>query len=260
MLVIIVMHASHLHIRLEINDSDGLIQGAFTERNSMKLLKPLTLAVLAVPLALAGCVTDPTTGQKTASKTAVYGLGGAAVCGIVGALTHGSTGARNSALACGAIGAGVGGYMDYQEKKLRESLANTNIEVERQGNQIKLVLPESVTFATNSAALSANAQSALAKAAETLVQYPDTTLTINGHTDNTGNDAINEPLSRNRAQSVSSYLQSRGVSGSRLTTAGYGSRQPVASNATAEGRAQNRRVEILINPDQKAINAAQQTN
>lgn len=224
----------------------------------MKFLKPLTVAALAIPLALTGCVTDPVSGQRNTSKTAVYGLGGAAVCGIVGALTHGGKGARNSALACGAIGAGVGGYMDYQEKKLRENLKNTNIEVERQGNQIKLVMPENVTFATGSAALSDQARNALTTASETLVQYPDTTLTINGHTDNTGNDAINEPLSRNRALAVSNYLQSRGVNASRLTTAGYGSRQPVASNATAEGRAQNRRVEILINPDQNAIKAAQQ--
>ncbi|WP_373780288.1 OmpA family protein, partial [Neisseria dentiae] len=200
----------------------------------------------------------PVTGQQKASKTAMYGLGGAAACGIVGALTHGSKGARNSALACGAVGAGIGGYMDYQEKKLRESLANTNVEVERQGNQIKLVMPESVTFATNSASLSGNAMDALNKAAETLVQYPDTTLTVAGHTDNTGSDAINEPLSKRRAQAVASYLNQRGVATSRLSTIGYGSRQPVASNATAEGRAKNRRVEILINPDQNAVRAAQQ--
>ena len=223
----------------------------------MNILKPLTVAVLAAPLALVGCVTDPVTGQQSASKTAVYGLGGAAVCGIVGALTHGGKGARNSALACGAIGAGVGGYMDYQAKKLRESLANTDVKVEQQGNQIKLVMPENVTFATNSATLSANARDALTAASKTLVQYPDTTLTINGHTDNTGSAAIHDPLSRNRAQSVASFLQSQGVAGSRLTTAGHGSRQPVASNATPEGRAQNRRVEILINPDQNPIKAAQ---
>ena len=222
----------------------------------MNILKPLTVAVLAAPLALAGCVTDPVTGQQSASKTAVYGLGGAAVCGIVGALTHGGKGARNSALACGAIGAGVGGYMDYQAKKLRESLANTDVKVEQQGNQIKLVMPENVTFPTNSSTLNANAQNALAAAAQTLTQYHDTTLTINGHTDNTGNDAINEPLSRNRAESVATFLQSRGVSSTRLSTFGYGSRQPIASNATVEGRAQNRRVEILINPDQRAIDAA----
>ena len=82
----------------------------------MKFLKPLTVIATAIPLALTGCVTDPVTGQQSASKTAMYGLGGAAVCGIVGALTHGGKGARNSALACGAVGAGIGGYMDYQEK------------------------------------------------------------------------------------------------------------------------------------------------
>ena len=224
----------------------------------MKLLKSLTVAALAIPLALTGCVTDPVSGQRNTSKTAMYGLGGAAVCGIVGALTHGGKGARNSALACGAIGAGVGGYMDYQEKKLRENLANTGVDVQRSGDQIKLVMPENVTFATGSATLSTNAQNALAAAAQTLTQYPDTTLSINGHTDNTGSDAINDPLSQRRAQAVASFLQSRGVNGSRLATYGHGSRQPVASNATAEGRAQNRRVEILINPDQNAVRAAQQ--
>ncbi|MDO1510761.1 MULTISPECIES: OmpA family protein [unclassified Neisseria] len=224
----------------------------------MKVLKPLTVLTMSGVLALAGCVTDPTTGQPKASKTAIYGLGGAAVCGIVGALTHGGKGARNSALACGAVGAGIGGYMDYQEKKLRESLANTDVEVQRQGNQIKLVMPENVTFATNSSALSGNAMDALSKAAQTLVQYPDTTLTVAGHTDNTGNDRINEPLSRRRAQAVADYLNQRGVAASRLSTIGYGSRQPITGNDTVEGRAKNRRVEILINPDQEKVRAAQQ--
>ena len=223
----------------------------------MKMFKPATLAVMAASLALTGCVTNAA-GEQQASKTAVYGLGGAAVCGIIGALTHGSKGARNSALACGAVGAGIGGYMDYQEHKLRESLANTGVDVQREGNQIKLVMPDSITFATNSAALSTAAQDALAKAAQTLVQYPDTTLTVAGNTDNTGSDAINNPLSLRRAQSVAGSLNQRGVATSRLTTVGNGSRQPVASNATPEGRAQNRRVEILINPDQAAVRAAQQ--
>ena len=224
----------------------------------MKFLKSLTVAALAIPLALTGCVTDPVSGQRNTSKTAMYGLGGAAVCGIVGALTHSGKGARNSALACGAIGAGVGGYMDYQEQRLRQSLTGTQVQVQRQGNQIKLVMPENVTFATGSAVLSNNAQFALNTAAQTLVQYPDTTLTINGHTDNTGSDAVNNPLSQHRAQAVAYYLQSRGVAASRLAVYGYGSHMPAASNATAEGRAQNRRVEILINPDQRAVNAAQQ--
>ena len=218
----------------------------------MNLLKPLTVLATSSILVLTGCVTDANTGQQKMSKTAMYGLGGAAACGAIGALTHGGKGARNAALACGAVGAGVGGYMDYQEAKLRESLKNTDVQVSREGNQIKLTMPSAVTFATNSATLSTPAMDSLNKAAETLVQYPETTVTVAGHTDSTGNDAINQPLSDRRAQSVAAYLVQRGVAGSRLSTVGYGSRQPVASNDTETGRAQNRRVEILINPTANA--------
>lgn len=218
----------------------------------MNLLKPLTLLATSSILVLTGCVTDPYTGQQKASKTAMYGLGGAAACGAIGVLTHGGKGARNAALACGAVGAGVGGYMDYQEAKLRESLKNTDVQVSREGNQIKLTMPSAVTFATNSATLSSPAMDSLNKAAETLVQYPETTVTVAGHTDSTGNDSINQPLSERRAQSVSGYLVQRGVAGSRLNTVGYGSRQPIASNDNETGRAQNRRVEILINPTANA--------
>ena len=218
----------------------------------MNLFKPMTLAAACAAMLLSACVTNPTTGQQQISKTALYGLGGAAACGVVGALTHGGKGARNSALACGAVGAGVGGYMDYQESKLRESLQGTDVSVSREGNQIKLTMPSAVTFATNSANLSSVAMDSLNRAAETLVQYPETTITIAGHTDSTGNDAINNPLSQQRAQSVAAYLVQRGVNGSRLSPVGYSSRQPIASNDTEVGRAQNRRVEILINPTASA--------
>lgn len=213
----------------------------------MKLFKSATLLVTVAALGLSGCVTNAQ-GERTVSKTATYGTLGAVTCGIIGAITHDSKGARNSALACGAIGAGVGGYMDYQEKKLREQLANTGVEVARDGNQIKLTMPENVTFATGRYDLSATAQNSLNGAAQTLATYVDTTLTIVGHTDSTGSDAINNPLSQNRAVAVAQYLQSKGVAASRMTTVGRGSTQPIATNATAEGRAQNRRVEILINP------------
>ena len=217
----------------------------------MKLMKTTTLAALTAALALSGCVTDATTGQNKISKTALYGLGGAATCGIVGALTHGGKGARNSALACGAVGAGVGGYMDYQEKKLREQLQGSGVAVDRQGDQIKLTMPENVTFATGRYDLSVNAQNSLNGAAQTLATYNETTISIIGHTDSTGNDSINIPLSQNRANAVAQYLVSKGVSSSRINTAGHGASQPIASNSTAEGRAQNRRVEILINPQAK---------
>lgn len=216
--------------------------------------KNLTVIVLAGSVALSGCVVNQH-GQQQLSKTAMYGGGAAIACGIIGAMTHSSKGARNAALACGAIGAGIGGYMDYQESKLREQLANTGVSVERQGNQIKLTMPENITFATNSYVLSTQAQSALAQAAQTLATYNETTLTIVGHTDSSGNDAINNPLSYNRAQAVANYLYQNGVAASRMSVSGQGSRQPIAPNTTPEGKAQNRRVEILINPNP---NAAQQ--
>ncbi|MDO5685811.1 MAG: OmpA family protein [Neisseria sp.] len=214
----------------------------------MKAIKGITVLATAAALALSGCVTDPTTGQQTISKTAMYGLGAAATCGIVGAISHGGKGARNAALACGAIGAGVGGYMDYQESLLRDKLKNTPVEVSRQGDQIKLTMPESVTFATNSAQLNQNAVYSLNEVSAVLAKYNETTITVAGHTDSTGSDSINQPLSERRAQAVSQYLSSRGVAAHRIKAVGYGSRSPIASNATVEGRAQNRRVEILINP------------
>ncbi|MDK4688073.1 OmpA family protein [Kingella negevensis] len=218
------------------------------------MFKKMTIIAVATAMGLSGCMTNAQ-GEQQMSKTAMYGLGSAAVCSIVGALTHGSTGARNSALACGAIGAGVGGYMDYQEKKLREQLKNTGVEVTREGNQIKLTMPENITFSTGRYDLSAAAQSSLAQAAQTLAAYVDTTISIVGHTDSTGSAAINNPLSVNRAQSVANYLAQRGVATSRMTVSGKGSTQPIADNATDVGRAQNRRVELLINPTAAAVNA-----
>lgn len=210
-------------------------------------IKTALLAAVAASVALSGCVTNAQ-GQQQISKTALYGGGAAITCGIIGAIAKGGKGARNSALACGAVGAGVGGYMDYQEQKLREQLANTGVQVDRQGNQIKLTMPENVTFATGRYDLSPQAQASLAGAAQTLAQYNETTITIVGHTDSTGNDAINNPLSYNRAQAVANYLNQRGVAVNRMSVSGQGSRQPIADNNTFEGRAQNRRVEILINP------------
>lgn len=213
----------------------------------MKLIHGISL-LAAASLAISGCVTDPATGQQTMSKTAMYGLGAAATCGIVGAITHGGKGARNSALVCGAIGAGVGGYMDYQEKLLRDKLRGSQVQIDRQGDQIRLTMPENVTFATGSAQLSNTAVSSLRDVGEVLARYNETTIRVIGHTDSTGNDSINQPLSERRAQAVSGYLQGQGVASYRIRAQGVGSRQPIASNSTEQGRAQNRRVEILIDP------------
>ena len=216
----------------------------------MKMWKTFSIVAVCSTLALSACVTDPVTGQRDRNNTVIGALGGAATCGIVGALTHGSKGARNSALACGAIGAGAGAYMDYQERQLRQSLANTQVQVDRVGDEIRLVMPESITFATGSAALNSSSTSTLTSVAEVLAKYTDTTIQVVGHTDSTGSDAINEPLSRNRAAAVANFLSSRGVAANRISATGMGSRQPIASNTTADGKAQNRRVEIKVNPIQ----------
>lgn len=226
----------------------------------MTIMKPLAALLASTTLVLTGCITDPNTGERHASKTAVYGLSSAAVCGIVGAITHNSRGARNAALGCGAIGAGVGAYMDYQEHLLRQKLANTNVDVQRDGNQIKLVMPENVTFATNSSELNSSATSSLNSVAEVLAKYVDTNISVAGYTDSTGNDSINIPLSQRRAQSVSSYLTARGVASNRISAMGYGAANPIASNTTAQGKAQNRRVEIRVNPVQQSrVTTTQQT-
>ncbi|MCW3479620.1 OmpA family protein [Neisseriaceae bacterium JH1-16] len=214
----------------------------------MQLTRPALVLAIAGALAASACTTNPQTGQSQMSKTAMYGLGGAAACGIVGALTNGAKGARNAALGCGAVGAGVGGYMDYQEKQLRDKLANTQVQVQRVGDQIKLVMPENITFAVNKYDVHPSAQKALSDVAGVLTQYPDTTITVAGHTDSTGSQQYNQTLSQRRAQSVANVLQGHGVAAARINSVGYGSSQPIADNNTVEGRAKNRRVEILINP------------
>ncbi|MDN0083512.1 OmpA family protein [Crenobacter sp. SG2305] len=214
----------------------------------MQLTRPALVFAVVGALAASACTTNPQTGQSEMSKTAMYGLGAAAACGIVGGLTHGSRGARNAALGCGAVGAGVGAYMDYQEKLLRDKLANTQVQVQRVGDQIKLVMPENITFPVNRYDVNTGAQKTLGDVAGVLTQYPDTTITVAGHTDSTGTAQYNQTLSQRRAQAVAGILENRGVATPRVNAVGYGPAQPVADNTTAAGRAKNRRVEILINP------------
>ena len=126
--------------------------------------------------------------------------------------------------------------------------AGTGVEVERSGNELLLSMPSGVTFATNSYAIQPQFQPTLNQVAETLAAYPSTYIDIYGHTDSTGGDAINIPLSQNRAQSVANYLGQRGVNSARMATRGFGSSQPVAENTTEAGKQANRRVEIRIVP------------
>ena len=214
-----------------------------------RLLTPLAAAIL-----LAGCATsDPYGGQTQRSSTAMGTGIGAAIGAAAGALSgDGSTSRRDRALIGTAVGAaagaGMGAYMDRQEQQLRDNLQGSRIEIDRRGDDIVLNMPSSVTFGFDSAELTADARSALNEVANVLTQYTDTRVNIAGHTDSTGDASYNQRLSERRAQSVGNYLSQNGVSSMRLNTMGYGANQPVASNATEQGRAQNRRVEITLTP------------
>ncbi|HAY16983.1 MAG TPA: cell envelope biogenesis protein OmpA, partial [Halomonas sp.] len=192
-------------------------------------------------------------GQTQRSSTAMGTGIGAAIGAAAGALSgDGSTSRRDRALIGAAVGAaagaGMGAYMDRQEQQLRDNLQGSRIEIDRRGDDIVLNMPSSVTFGFDSAELTADARSALNEVANVLTQYTDTRVNIAGHTDSTGDASYNQRLSERRAQSVGNYLSQNGVSSMRLNTMGYGANQPVASNATEQGRAQNRRVEITLTP------------
>ncbi|MEQ8741761.1 OmpA family protein [Parasphingorhabdus sp.] len=218
----------------------------------MRMNKSIITAVSLSALALtSGCVTDPETGNRTISKAAIGGIGG-----VVGGYLLGDVlGGRNDRTAKivgaglgGLAGAGIGYYMDEQEKKLREQTAGTGIDVTREGDNLILNMPSNVTFAVDSAAIDPAFQTTLGSVANTLSRYEKSYVDVLGHTDSTGSDAYNQSLSERRAESVANFLANSGVQRARLATKGYGESQPIASNATEAGRAANRRVEIKIVP------------
>lgn len=213
-------------------------------------MKPLLLASIAA-VTLAGCTTDPDTGERRISKTALGGIGG-----VVGGYLLGDVvGGRNDRTAKivgaglgGLAGAGIGAYMDKQERELRERTAGTDVQVIRRGDDLVLNIPSGITFATDSAAVQPQFQRTLDQVASTLAEYRETYIDVYGHTDSTGSDAYNQQLSERRAISVADYLSAHGVQAARIGTRGYGESQPIASNDTDAGRAANRRVEVKIVP------------
>ena len=217
-------------------------------RTNKILVSALSLSALSLTSA---CVTNPETGNQRISKAAIGGIGG-----VVGGYLLGDIlGGRNDRTAKivgaglgGLAGAGIGYYMDQQEKKLREQTAGTGIDVTREGDNLILNMPSNVTFAVDSSAIQPNFQETLGSVADTLSQYEKSYVDIFGHTDSTGSDAYNQSLSERRATSVANFLSNSGVQSARLATRGFGESQPVATNSTEEGRAANRRVEIKIVP------------
>ena len=202
-------------------------------------------------LPLSACVTDPETGNRTISKAAIGGIGGALGGYLIGDLVGGSNDRTAKILGAGigaVAGAGVGNYMDEQEKKLRQQTAGTGINVIRDGDNLVLDMPSEITFGVDSANIDAGFRNTLDQVASTLTQYEKTYVDVLGHTDSTGSDAYNQALSERRASAVADYLSTRGVQSARLASRGYGESQPKASNVDAAGRSANRRVEIRVVP------------
>jgi outer membrane protein OmpA-like peptidoglycan-associated protein len=213
-----------------------------------------TLLVIAGALTAAGCqTTDAYTGEKKVNN-ASKGAGIGALAGaVLGAATGDNSKERRERALIGAgvgalTGAGVGAYMDRQEAKLRAQLQGTGVSVTRNGDNVILNMPGNVTFKTASADLNANFFKVLDSVGIVLKEFDKTTIDVEGHTDSDGSDSYNQQLSLERAQSVGSYLQSRGVNGQRIVAFGAGEARPVASNGTADGKQQNRRVELKLQP------------
>ena len=213
--------------------------------------KLLITSVIIGAISLQGCATYNNGNPPGAAASAGIGaLAGAAASAIIGSTTGSDKIGRDAAIGA-AVGA-LGGYvwnsqMEKQRAAMETATAGTGIDVSRTpDNRLKLEVPADAGFAVNQATIQPRLQTVLNTFANTLNANKTTLVDIVGHTDNTGSDAINYPLSQRRADSTKNYLVAKGVSSGRITTAGKGSTQPIASNATEAGRAENRRVEIFV--------------
>lgn len=208
----------------------------------------VSIALCGVLLMVA-CTTNPYTGESQISRTAIGAVGAAAVGAGIGALANKKDRAKGAAIGAGVgalAGGAVGGYMDIQNKKLREELQGTGVSVTKNGDEVILNMPGDITFKSGSADLSADFYKVLNSVAKVLNKYDKTIVSVVGYTDNTGSAAKNLTLSQQRAQSVATYLQNQKVKRERFVIEGMGQDEPIASNKTPEGRAQNRRVEISL--------------
>ena len=219
----------------------------------MPVSKRVTAAFAAALLCTtAACVTDPETGERRISKAAI----GAGV-GVVGGYLLGDLIGGRRDRTERIVGAGIGGLagaaagadMDRQEQELRRRTAGSGVEVERQGDELVLTMPSGITFAYDRYDIQPQFRTTLDQIAQTLTAYPQTMIDIYGHTDSSGSDAYNQTLSENRARSVASYLNGRGVQQVRMATQGFGESQLLVNPESSEAdRQANRRVEIRIVP------------
>jgi outer membrane protein OmpA-like peptidoglycan-associated protein len=232
--------------------TDSIVRVA---KENIMFTKVTSVALIGGLLATAACTTNPETGKRRISKAAIGGVGGAAAGLLLGDLLGGRDDRTEKIVGAGIgaiVGTGVGAYMDAQEKKLRAQTAGTDVQVTRDGDNLLLKMPSGVTFASNQSAIQPQFRTTLDQVAQTLSSYEKTYIDVYGHTDSTGNDGINLPLSRDRARSVTEYLSTRGVQSARMAAQGFGANQPVADNTTEAGKQANRRVEIKIVPVREA--------
>lgn len=219
---------------------------------TMWLVKLITGAS-AVALLASGCATNPD-GSYSYQKTTIGALGGAALGAGIGALAGGKTHrGRNAAiggLTGAVVGGGVGYYMDKQAAELKKNMPEA--EVVRDGDKVYVALPSGILFDTGKDAVKPAAKDSLRKAAATL-KTSETNIIVQGHTDSSGSDSINQPLSQRRADHVRDFLAASGVPASRMTAIGYGSSRPAVPNDTEANRALNRRVQLEISPNAKLI-------
>lgn len=214
------------------------------------------LVFVSTLLCLQACTTfDAYTGEEKTTNTAIGASIGAGIGAVIAYIDNKDQDSRKRnqrilAAAAGgaAVGGGIGYYMDVQEAKLRKQLRETGVSVQREGNNINLIMPGHITFASNSPNINADFYAVLDSVALVLKEYDRTMVVVAGHTDSDGSHTYNQTLSQNRASSVSYYLSSRGVADIRLETIGFGETQPIASNKTKAGKQANRRVEITLLP------------
>lgn len=216
-------------------------------------MRAVTALLFAAVTALSGCAGMETkTGQGAAVGAGVGAAAGAGVGYAVGKDAKGALiGAAIGAAAGGLTGAAVGNYMDKQEQAMREALAQSEAaSVRRETDVLSVTFKGDVSFGVDSAVLKPGAQQEIARVAQVLNQYPQTTILVAGHTDSTGAEEYNQKLSERRAEAVKNALVGRGVAPDRITIVGQGESMPIADNGTPEGRQMNRRVEIRIQPRQ----------
>ena len=225
----------------------------------MRKFKTIAASLAALSLlGVTACVTDPNTGERKISRTAIGGVGGAGLGYLLGGLIGGNTARIIGAGIGGVAGGAVGYQMDKQIKELKDSTAGTGVDVSQiPGENAFLVNLPDVTFATGSAAISPSFQATLDQVATSMVQYPNSLIDVYGHTDTVGSTASNQTLSEERARAVANYLISRGVAANRIRWQGYGETQLKVQTGDNVNEALNRRVEIKVVPiSQQDVQAA----